>query len=98
MSLPFIKTNNQQVDQIQTKWMSELNPLLAKPLSDANILNKVTLINGVNVINHLLGRTMQGWFFSDIDASAEIYRSQPFNNKTLTLTSNAACTVNIVVF
>lgn len=83
---------------MQDKWAAELNPLLAKPLSNASILKGINLVNGVTVVNHLLGRTMQGWFISDIDASANIYRSQPFNNLTLTLTSNAACTVTLVVY
>lgn len=98
MALPFIKTDNQQVDQLQTKWRSELNPLLAQPLSSANTLKGIALINGVNTINHLLGRKQQGWIISDVDASAIIFRSQPFNDKTLTLTSNAACLVDLLVY
>lgn len=96
--LPKIKDDNQAFQLMQDKWASQLNPLLAKPLSSASILKGVILSNGVTVVNHLLGRTMQGWYISDIDASASIYRSQPFNDLTLTLTSNAACTVNLVVF
>ena len=48
--------------------------------------------------NHGLQQTMQGWMITDINAAATVYRSQPLNDKTLTLTSSAACTVDLVVF
>ena len=98
MALPFIKSDSQVVDLLQTKWASELNPLLAKPLSAMSILPNVKLISGVTVVNHLLGRKMQGWFITDIDTASTIYRSQPMNSLTLTLTSSSACTVNLAVF
>lgn len=98
MALPLIKGGDQTMQLLQTKWASELNPLLAKPLSNNSLLLGVKLINGVTVVDHLLGRQMQGWIISDIDSAATIFRSQPFNSKTLTLTSNAACTINLVVF
>lgn len=85
-------------DQLMPRWASQLNPFLQNPMNSVNILSNIVLINGVTVINHKLQRQMQGWFFVDIQGPATIYRSQPFNNLTLTLTSNAAVTVNIGVF
>lgn len=96
--LPFIKTDNREFNQLQTKWASELNPLLAKPLSDANILKGIKLVSGDNVINHKLGRTMQGWIISDITDHIGICRSAPFNDLTLTLNSTGTVTVDLVVF
>ena len=61
-------------------------------------LEGVNLINGVTQIDSKLGRMMQGWMITDINGAATIYRSQPLNSKTLTLTSNAAVTVNLYVF
>ncbi len=89
---------NLPLDQMQTKWKSQIDPLISSPLSGFQILNNVNLINGVTVVNHLLGRIMMGWFIIDIDAAATIYRSAPFSTTTLTLTSNAACKVNLGVF
>lgn len=86
------------LDLMQTQWASQLNPVLANQLNSASVLKNVALVNGDNVINHKLGRALQGWFVSDIDGAASIYRSQPLNNLTLTLTSNASVTVNLVVF
>jgi hypothetical protein len=82
----------------QTLWASQLDPLLANPLNSVRVLPNVSLNNGVTVINHLLGQMMQGWFLTDIQGAATIYRSAAMNSLTLTLTSNAAVTVNIGVF
>lgn len=83
----------------QTRWASILNPFIANPINSILILQGVQLNNGApTVINHLLGQMQQGWFILDINNAATIYRSAPFNAKTLTLFSNASCTVNIGVF
>lgn len=86
------------LDLMQTRWASLINPFLGNQLNQVQILEKVDLVSGVNTINHGLGRLQQGWFLLDIDAAAVIYRSQPFNDKTLVLTSDATVTVNIGVF
>lgn len=83
---------------MQTQWAAILNPVVSNPLNAINILKSVSLANGSNVINHGLGQQQQGWFITDIQGSATIYRSAPFNNLTLTLTSSAAVTVDIGVF
>ena len=80
------------------QWAASLNPILNNPTNTSMILKNQPLINGVTIINHGLGRLMQGWIITDINGAATIYRSAPFNNKTLTLTSNAIVTVSIEVF
>lgn len=77
---------------------STMNPIIASPLSSASILKNIVLVNGVSTINHKLGRMMQGWFLTDINSPATIYRSAPFNSTTLTLTSDASVIVSIGVF
>ena len=98
MSLPYIQSPSREMSMMQTQWASQLNPVLNLPLVQGIILPDVSLINGATTINHLLGRKLQGWFLVDIDGAAEIYRSQPKNSVSLTLTSNAAVTVSIFVF
>jgi hypothetical protein len=83
--------------QANTKWASVLNPLLANPLNGVSILENISLSIGSNVINHKLGRLPQGWIIVDKQGVADIYRSAPFNNLTLTLTSSQAVIVNIGV-
>jgi len=83
---------------MQKQWSSELNPLLANTLVDGELLQNVTLKNGVNTFNHYLGKQMTGWILVDQNAAASIFRSAPLNSQTLTLTSNAALTVSLWVF
>ena len=83
---------------MQNAWTKELNPVLAMPLNQGIMLEDITLQVGANVINHLLGRKMIGWIIIDQDAQASMFRSQPLNNKTLTLTSDAIVTLKLWVF
>ena len=87
-------------DFIKSKWKSILDPFLTRPTNNVSILQSVQLANGTTTINHNLGRTMQGWFIVDQTGAASIYRpaTAPLNEQTLTLTSNAAVTVNIAAF
>ncbi len=80
------------------RWASILNPLISNPLNNASVLKNIQLKSGVNVVNHLLGQTQQGWYFTDIDAAITAYRSAPFNNLTLTLTCSGPATVSIAVY
>lgn len=98
MSLPIFITSDKNISLLQTNWASQLNPLLNNPMSKGNFLTAIALINGATVINHLLSRMQQGWFITDVNGAASIYRSQPFNSTTLTLTSNAIVTVNLFVY
>lgn len=79
-------------------WAQALNPVLANPINNITILKNIPLISGVTVINHGLSRMQVGWFLTDINGAATIYRSASFNSTTLTLTSSAAVTVSIGVF
>lgn len=79
-------------------WAQTLNPLIASPLNSVQILKDVLLIAGKNVINHKLGHKMNGWFLVDLQGPIVPYRSAPFNDLTLTLTSSAVVTCSIGVF
>ena len=79
-------------------WAAALNPVVASPLNQIQIIKNYSLGSGSNVINHMLGRMMVGWFLIDPQGSAIVYRSAPLNNLTLTLTSSAAIISSIGVF
>ncbi len=98
MALPLFQTNIRELSMLETQWKSQIDPILANPLNNPSILKNISLINGATVINHLLGKTQQGWAIIDVNAAATIYRSAAFNDLTLTLTSSAACIVNLMVF
>lgn len=96
--LPIYKDPNQNFMLMQSKWASELNPMLNNPMTSMQLLKNIDLIVGDNVINHRLGRQMQGWIITDINGVSQIYRSEPFNKLTLTLNSSAPVTVTLAVF
>src|ERR1700722_20210822 len=89
------------LDQLNTKWASQINPILNNPLVQGQIVNGVKLINGQTVVNHGLGRKLLGWFIVGIDAPATVYDSQSANKHpelTLILNSNAVATANLWCF
>lgn len=94
MQLPLIK----DPDLMQAKWKSILDPVLAKAFLSGQILSSIKVVSGNNVINHRLGRQMQGWILSDIDSNVQVFRSAPFNDLTLTLTSSGSAVLNLLVF
>lgn len=96
--LPIYQDENKNFMLHQTRWASILGPVIANPVQDGIVLKGVSLVIGANAINHLLSRKQQGWIVTDIDGLATIYRSLPFNDKTLNLTSSNNVTVDIYVF
>lgn len=86
------------ITAMQNQWATMIEPVINNPLNLANILKDVSLVTGNNVINHKLGRKMQGWFIVDIQGVSSIYRSAEFNELTLTLNSSASVTVSLGVF
>lgn len=87
--------------QLQTKWAAMINPLLASPIANGLLLNDIALINGTTVVNHKLGRPLQGWIIVGINGAATVYDNQATNQMTdltLSLTSNAAVTCSLWVF
>lgn len=98
MNLPLFKSDDTALQLMQTKWKSQLDPVLANPMTNISILKGVSLANGTTIINHKLGQKLQGWFLVDSTGAATVYRSAPKNDLTLTLTSSAAITADIAVF
>lgn len=96
--LPQFQDDSLAFQQMQNKWAGILNPIIANPINNGSILKGVTLVSGANVINHLLGRTLQGWSLVDNQAPITVYRSGPKNNLTLTLTASGPSVVDLLVF
>ena len=85
----------------QDRWAGMIDPVLAFPIAKGLLLTNVKLSNGTTVVNHLLDRKLIGWFVVGINGAATIFDNQATNqmsNLTLSLTSNAAVTVNLWVF
>lgn len=83
------------------KWAARLNPLLANPLVNGRILSGVTLGTGANVINHGLGRKLQGYLVVLNGAAETFYDDQASNQRpdiTLILNSSGPTIVSLYVF
>lgn len=101
MRLPLIHSNNSDLNIVQTKWKSVIDPAISNPLLSNGVLSGIVLSNGTTVIPHKLGRKLIGWMIVGINGAATIFDNQANNqtpNLTLSLTSDADVTVNILVF
>lgn len=88
-------------DQANPKWASRLNPLLANPMNNGQMLNNVVLKSGDNVINHGLGHTLQGYLIILNNAAVTFYDKQATNSMpdlTLVLVASGAATISLYVF
>ena len=87
--------------QMQTLWKSQLDPVIANPILNGQMLSNVSLKAGTNIINHGLQRKLQGWFIVGITANTVIYDNQASNQAqdlTLVLISTAKAVINLWVF
>ena len=94
-------TQNKDLSLMQTGWAQQLNPVIQNPVTQGLLLKNVFLVAGINNINHLLGRKLQGWIVTRISASFVLYDSQdsnPMPELTLQLFSTAAAKVDLYVF
>lgn len=89
------------LDRMSNQWAAILDPIVANPLNNSLIRKDLALIMGTNVINHRLGKKLQGWFTTRIRADATIYDMQDTNQTpqlTLVLVASAPVTVDLAVF
>lgn len=99
--LPIYKTNNKDIQTLQTNWSQQLNPVISQPFNQGLILKRVNLLMGINQVNHLLGRKLQGWSIVRQRDPARFYDLQDDNQTpqlTLSLVSSADASVDILVF
>lgn len=101
-SLPQFKSEDRDFELMQSAWSTALNPLLRNAALQSLILPNIQLVIGPNVINHKLGRKLQGWkIVRKRGPATDIYDQQDNNASpalTLALNSNAIVNVDIEVF
>ncbi len=99
--LPQFQSDDRDFQLMQNAWGSQLNPLLARPQNQSNVLKNIVLAAGDNTVNHLLGKNLQGWKIVRQRASASIYDKQDTNqrpNLTLILNASGAVSIDLEVF
>lgn len=99
MSLPIYQTQDKNFSLMQTQWSSQLNPVIENPSVNSVILKAVPLKSAAspNVINHLLGRKLQGWKIVRQRAAASIHDTQDNNTTMADLTLWLITTADVVV-
>lgn len=99
MALNIYHTQDQTLMLMQKQWSSQINPALANMMLAGAVIANVELVaNTPLVFNHYLGKQMTGWEIVDKTAFADVIRTQPLNNTTLTLESNVDVTISLWVF
>ena len=94
MALPLL----QSFQLLQNQWKSILDPVVANPIVKGQAVNGIALTTAATTVPIKLGRTQQGWFITDINAAATVFRTGDFNSDNMVLTASASCTVNLWVF
>src|SRR5665213_2814390 len=94
MALPLL----QSFALLQNQWKSILDPVVANPIVQGAQLTGIALTTGQTTVPHKLGRVQQGWFITDINAAATVYRTGDFNASNMVLTASAGCSVAIWVY
>lgn len=100
--LPNFQNDDRDFQLLQSSWIGILNPVITNVINNASLLTNVNLSIGVNSINHKLGRKLTGWYIVRMrNIHANVFDQQDSNalsDKTLILNSDAAVSVDLVVF
>lgn len=83
------------------RWSAILNPIIANPMVNGQLLTGLKLVTGDNVINHKLGEKLQGWIVVMNNAGVTFYDKQATNQMpalTLVLNASGAATISLYVF
>lgn len=86
---------------MQTQWAKQIDPIISNPTINNLVLKNISLVSGTNVINHKLGRVLQGWKPVRVRASATFYDQQDSNQTpqlTLILIASAPVIIDLEVF
>lgn len=100
-NLPTFQTDDRDFQLMQSTWSSALTPLLNSPMLNGRLISEQPLVAGLNVINHKLGRKLQGWVIVRQRAAATFYDTQDANTSpalTLDLQSTGTVVVDLYVF
>ena len=93
-----VQSSDPVLNRIQDQ-LQKLNPVLANPLLNGNLVGPVALDTSPVAVNHLLGRNYIGWFVVDIDAAETVFRVGIANPaQVINLQASGACNVKLYCF
>lgn len=94
------RTDDNDLRQVQDAVNFVFQDISSKTILDGRVITDV-LVNGSKLINHLLGRKLQGYLIISKDANADVWDSQSTNTTpavSLILNSSGPVKVNLWVF
>ena len=91
-----IVTNSVEINLIQDRLARILAQVAEDPITDRQQIT-VFLPTGTTRIYHLLKRQPKGWFLTDKDANANVWRVN-WNSEYITLQTTANCNVILEIF
>lgn len=95
--LPFFKSTSRELDQLQTRWKQDLDPVVDNDLLKGRIMRNVALQSGANQLEHRLGRPLQGWFIIDLNANVSLF-SPSHDSLFLNITASGPATASFYIF
>lgn len=96
-----VQHDDVKINLIQDRILEGLNFSLSNVLTDAQLIDSLSLTTGNNVVSHKLGRKLLGWFVVRINAAITLFDTQATNllsDKTLNLTASGPAIASLVVF
>lgn len=99
--LKTVQTSDRVLNQIQDNTAAVVNPIVANPILNGILITEVELTTGNNVINHKLGRPLEGWILVRQRSQADIWDDQDDNatpQYTLDLVTDADTSVDLYIF
>jgi hypothetical protein len=87
------------LEMMQQRWAGILNPVIANSILDGVAVGPIQLNANIPMdIPTTLDRTVQGWFLTDNSSNSVVWRTQPFNDKLLTLQASVVTTVSLWIY
>lgn len=99
--ITLVQSTDRNMNQLQQNINEAMQPLLQNALLNGQLLANVKLLSGPNIINHGLGRVLQGWLIVRQRAAGTVYDLQDANTQpalTLALTASANTNVDLYVY
>ena len=97
-----VSTEDDRVEGLQNSLESSFRSFQSCPLLDGHLLEDVSLVSGLNTIDHKLGRPIRGWIITRSNGGLHIPSVDQDNNrhddKTLVIFFSQAATADIWVF
>jgi hypothetical protein len=96
-----VRTDDAPLRSVQDSLTLTLDQVIRREILDGNLVENIDLINGVNLIDHGLGRVPKGFIIvkrNDIHVVWNVNNSRMVAVKNMALQSNGAMTVSIWFF